>query len=116
MTRWQHFLAAFAPHSHYSRAKSEIVFVRADRIPDVRIDQILAGTAKEHELFRAFMQLLEDAEREAVDYVATNSWEPKASLTHAGGARYLRALREDILARRERKRTSNVQRPTPNAE
>lgn len=92
-----------------------VTVVRADRLPDAKITEILRAAPEGHLLYRAFMQILEDAEREAVDDVAEGCWNKLTMAMHAGGARYLKAVRENVLQRRVTKKTSNVQRPTSNA-
>lgn len=106
MTRWEHLVSAIRFR------KSEIVtVVRPERLPDKRVTQILQGTHEEHLLYRAFMQLLEDLREDAVGNIAEDAMSPTAMAMDAGGAKYLKALRDDIIRRRSVKKTAMAAKP-----
>lgn len=100
MTRWEHLRSAF----RLPTSELEIVVVRPDRLPDAEVTRVLRSAPEAHLLYRAFMQLLEETREEAVNEIATDAWNPTAMAMHAGGARYLKALRGEILRRRAAKR------------
>lgn len=103
MTRWQHLCSAFRI------PRSEIVIVtRPDELSDKKLTEILQAVPKEHLLYRAFMQLLEETREEAIANIAEDATSATAMAMHAGGAKYLAAVRDDILRRRALKKSSNT--------
>jgi len=93
MTRWQHFLAAILP-------APTVTVKREKDMTDEQVTRTIQATAPTTPIYRAFMQLLEEAREEAVDWAARDSWSKSAMAMHAGGARYLGAVRADVIRRR----------------
>src|SRR5437764_68270 len=105
MTKWAHFRAAISGR----KGPSHITVVRSEVMTEREIDKALREVPDKHPVYRAFMNLLENAREEAVDAVAEDSMSATAMAMHSGGAKYLRAVRDDVLRRRSRGETSNVQ-------
>lgn len=70
---------------------------------DEQITRIIKVTPPANPLYVAFMQLLEEARDEAIESEARDAPSPTAMAMHSGGARYLKAVRNDIIRRRHAK-------------
>lgn len=92
-----------------------IVVVRPDQMTDAQLTAALRSIPDEHQFYKAIIQLLEQTREEAIEDEANDSWSPTAMAKHSGGAQYLRAVRNDLILRRQGK-TPNGQRRTPNVQ
>lgn len=79
-----------------------IILVRPERMTEAEMDEAIGRVAETHPTYKAFMQLIDQFEEEAHDKADADIYIPRALEAHTGGSKYLRALRQHILARRER--------------
>ena len=78
-----------------------IVIVRPERLTERELEKALTEVAETHHVYRAFMQLLDDFEEEAHEKADEDLHVPRALEAHTGGAKYIRAIRNNVLGRRE---------------
>jgi hypothetical protein len=86
--------------------RPRIVIVRPEEMSEKAIDEALAATPETHPLYRAFMQLIDQAEMDAQESAGQDVNLPNSLAGHVVAARYLRELRRDIVTRRQRARKS----------
>lgn len=79
-----------------------IIVVRPAQMTPKEMDAAIGGVSVTHPTYRAFMQLLDQAEDEAHDMADKDSYVPRSLEIHTGGAKYVRAMRERVLVMRER--------------
>lgn len=82
------------------RSDFRIRVVRPDRMTEKELEKALTECAETHPVYRAFMQLLDRFEDEAHDKADEDLNLPRALEAHIGGAKYIRAVRDNVLTRR----------------
>jgi hypothetical protein len=88
--------------SNLWRRRHCIIVVRPAQMTEKEVDAAIGGVAETHPTYRAFMQLIDQAEEEAREAADKDSYLPRSLEIHTGGAKYVRALRLHVLMIRER--------------